>query len=56
MYKIQKTGKLFQVVSPNGLVQFSSLQRANCSRWVQAVQETQEEKEQKYLCEDAQAA
>lgn len=34
MYTIKKTGALWQVLSPSGLVQFQSLRRINCTDWV----------------------
>ena len=53
MYTIKKNGALFQVISVSGIVQFSSLDRANCKRWVAQVQETQEEKENSFLINES---
>jgi hypothetical protein len=34
VYTVQRTGATWQVVTPSGMVQFSSLARANCRLWV----------------------
>jgi hypothetical protein len=44
MYKIKKTGAMWQVLCNNNIVQFSSL-IANCRRWVTYVGESQEDRE-----------
>jgi hypothetical protein len=48
MYKIKKEGGLWRVLCNNNIVQFSSLDRANCSRWVAQVGETQAEREDRH--------
>jgi hypothetical protein len=48
MYKIKKTGAMWQVLCNNNIVQFSSLDRANCRRWVTYVGESQEDREKRH--------
>lgn len=55
MYTLKKSGALYQVVSPSGLVQFSSLKKVNCAQWIKETTESQEEKENKF-CEDMETA
>ena len=49
MYTIKKSGSLYQVVTSNDVVQFSSLQRGNCKQWILHATETKEEREKRFL-------
>lgn len=48
-YTIKKFGSIYQVICGNNLVQFSSLERANCSRWIAHVNENQDDREKRFL-------
>ena len=49
---IVKTGSMFRVVSEAGTILFSSLDRANCKRWIVASEESREEYENKFLIDE----